>query len=456
MKGFKKIFKANESNSDLIEKYLSFYKIKKPEASKHTIRSKRQALEKLSHYLENNTEHKSLDKAIEKDMLNFFGNDEYVTIGSRNQIGIHIIPFYRWKLGLYKKERPPNMRWFETTSKQAKKRNKDPHRKEKLYITAEDYEKMTNYSKDVYNQNRAIWETYYISGFRPEELQSMSIEDVIINNDNSVNVVCPKSKTNPRNITLVIYPDNLIRYIGNHPQRKNKKAPLWFHLTSSNKLNQLSMEAIRRRFRDMRKDLGLKNTITIKSFRKTRASKFFQSDNKKINDNSFIAWYMGWDEHTVVERRKEYNLIDNEDFKKAIIKEPMIPKDYDRLEKDLETYDSKYKPKLDKQEKRIKDLEKRLKQTNNVLEDNRDGFLKQKKKVESLEDELFQFKRILAITYSELVKIYEKEFKKESSKEWKELDKKYNLDKIMKDWLNELKKEAKSLAEDTLDNSTIG
>ena len=96
MVGSNKLFKANQKNSKLIDEYLFFYKAKKNQASKHTIRAKKQSLEKLSDFLQKNTKHKSLKKATQKDMLNFFNNEKYVTDGSRNLIGINIIPFYRW------------------------------------------------------------------------------------------------------------------------------------------------------------------------------------------------------------------------------------------------------------------------------------------------------------------------------------------------------------------------
>ena len=335
----KKTFIANESNSKTIKDYINDYKIIKKSASLHTIRNKNQILRKLSHYLENNTNHKSLKKATKDDLKQFFNNSKYVTIGSHNLTGSHIIPFYRWVYEIEDKHlRPANMGWYETTSKRAKLRNTDPHRKEKLFIKPDEYKKIIEYSKDFYGQNKAIWETYYISGFRPDELSSMSIEDVEEDkNDNTIYLYCPRSKTYPRKIPLPEYPENLIRYIGNHPQKNNKKAPLFFNLKGSAKLDRLKTQQIEQRFRIMRKELKLKPTLVIKSFRKTRATFMFNNEDPMINNDTTIGKYMGWSPTTVVLRRQEYNLTDFEDLKNAICKKPMISKSYERLEAEKDT-----------------------------------------------------------------------------------------------------------------------
>jgi integrase len=373
MTGIKKTFKANKENNKIIENYLKFYKTTKPKSSEHTIRSKRQSLEKLSDFLEHNTKHKSLEEATEDDMLNFFNDRYYVPENSFNLIGLHIRPFYRWKLGLDKRTIPPNMKWFETTSKRAKLRNNDPHRKDKLLITGEDYNKMIGFYKDVYGQNNAIWETYYLSGFRPEELQSMTIGDVREDKDKVVWAACPKSKSYPRENPLPEYPENLMRYIGNHPLKDNKKAPLWFALKGSMNLKPLAMSTIENRFAYMRKELKLKPTLNIKSFRKTRATIFFSSDDPKINNDTFIGKYMGWSPTTVIYRRQEYNLTNKDDLKKAICKKPMRSKSYDTIAKEL--------VEVNKYKKENEDLRKQLKDIRKVTNENRDEYL-------SLKDDL--------------------------------------------------------------------
>jgi len=361
----KKTFNTNEANSEIIEDYINDYNINNKTCSPDTIRSKKQILRKLSHYLEKHTNHKSLKKATKEDLKQFFNNNKYVTIGSHNLTGSHLIPFYRWVYDIEDKHiRPKNMGWYETSSKRAKLRNSDPHRKDKLLLNPEEYKKIVDYSKDFYGQNKAIWETYYFSGFRPDELTSMNIEDV--NEDKKENIVyvsCPKSKTCPRKIPLPEYPEKLIRYIGNHPKRNNNKAPLFFNLKGSTKLNRLTTQQIEQRFRILRSKLKLKSTLVIKSFRKTRATIMFNSDDPNINNDTIIGKYMGWSPTTIILRRQEYNLTNLEDLKKAICKKPMKSTSNYKLQRDLDIIDNKYIPKIKKLEnenKKIKDLNKDL------------------------------------------------------------------------------------------------
>lgn len=358
--GIKKIFIANKENNNIIQDYLYYYKTKKPDCSENTIRSKKQALTKLADFLEHNTKHKSLVKASEKEMLDFFNNPKYVPRGSWNLIGINIIPFYRRLYNLDKHTRPDNMKWFETTSDRAKKRNIDPHRKDKLLITTEEFNKIMEYSNDFYGQNKAIWETYYLSGFRPEELTSMNIEDVREDKDNVIWISCPKSKTYPREIPLPEYPENLIRYIGNHPHKNIKKEPLWFAMKGSTKFERLAMQSIRERFRKMREKLKLKPTLNIKSFRKSRATIFFSSENPKINNDTNIGKYFGWSPSTVIYRREEYNLTNKEDLKKAICKKPKKSLYYDTIKSNLEKIQNEYEPIIKNQQKEIDDLKNKL------------------------------------------------------------------------------------------------
>lgn len=330
----KKTFTSNKENSKTIEEHITDYNSINRTLSPHVIRSKNQILRKLAHYLENNTNHKSLRKATKEDLKKFFTTDKYVKDGSHNLTGSVLIPFFRFVYEIDDVHlRPPNMGWFRTISKRAKLRNNDTHRKDKLLLTPYEYKKIIEYSKDFYGQNKAIWEIYYLSGFRPEELTSMNIEDVKEDkNDNIVWVSCPNSKTCPRPIPLSEYPENLIRYLGNHPKRNDKKAPLFFNIQGSTKLQRLRIQQIERRFRQMREKLKLKPTLVIKSFRKTRATIMFNSDDPMINNDTTICKYMGWSPTTVVLRRLEYNLTDFEDLKKAICKKPMISKSYDRIE----------------------------------------------------------------------------------------------------------------------------
>lgn len=370
MRSVNKIYKANKENYVIIEEYLKFKKAKKPNITIHGIRQITQSLEKLSHYLQKNTKHKSLRKASKEEMIDFFNKS--ITLSSWNNHGNNIIPFYRWLEDLDKHTRPSNMKWFESTNARAKQRNNDPHRKDKLLLTTDEYNQIMDYSKDFYGQNKAIWETYYLSGFRPEELTSMNIGDVREDEDNNVWVSCSNSKTYPREIPLPDYPENLIRYIGNHPRKNNKNAPLFFSFNGSRKLTRLNILRVEQRFRKIKIKLKLKPTLNIKSFRKTRATIYFASDDLKINNDTTIAKMMGWSPQTVYQRRQEYNLTNKDDLKNAICKKTMTSISYDTIKSKLDNYESKFEPKIKELEKKNKELEYELKETKKSLDTSRE------------------------------------------------------------------------------------
>lgn len=334
--GKDKKFTADKIDKEIINEFIfdNSKKLEDPE----TLRSYKYNLRKLSEFKRKNTDKKNIKELNEKDLRAFFNNNIYVKKGSWNSAGSRIIPFYRWKYKLPKRQRPPNLYWYENQSEHYRKRLKDPHRKKKLLIFPDEYEEIIKKSNDRYGQNKAIWELYYISGFRPEELPSMFIEDVEIDKkDNIVYVSCPKSKEYPRRIPLMEDPINFKRYLGNHPDKNNKKAPLFFNFKSLDK--PLDISAIQERFRNVRK--GIKETLVIKSFRKTRATIMFSSDDPEIKDYDNIGKYMGWSPKTVLDRAQEYKLTDMDDLKKALCKKPMISKDYDTIKEELEIIEDK-------------------------------------------------------------------------------------------------------------------
>lgn len=235
-----------------------------------------------------------------------------------------------------------------------------------------EYEQMIEYSKDVYGQRKALWELYYLSGVRPEELGLRvedgkeyfpSIDDVRVLEDGNVEFIVRKSKTQPRKIPLPEYPDNLIRYIGNHPDRKNMDAPLFFNLKSEIPLSAISEHGIYEAFKRMRTALNLKKTLNLKSFRKTRATIYFNHTN--LTDKK-IGKIFGWTTITVAQRRDEYDLSDYDDLKKDVFSSPVVDKSYDAILKEKQTLEEKH-------EKEISHLKTQFELMKNALKDVTEG-----------------------------------------------------------------------------------
>ncbi|VVB60299.1 Tyrosine recombinase XerC [uncultured archaeon] len=352
-KGKRKNFThISKKNQETIQEYVKYKTIQKTLSLKAQ-RNISQALRKLANYLKE----RSLKDATKKDLMSFFGDEKIINQHnrSRDSYAVLIIPFYRWVEGIEDKTRPSVMKWFVNQSKSQTRRYLDPNRKEKDLITREDYEKIITASNDAYGQDKALWETMYLSGARPNETAQLKIKDVEEEKEGekignySIVIDQGNSKTIPRKIPLSEQPYNLIRWIGNHPLKDNKEASLWMSLKTSEKIDTQNGEFITRRFNVLKKKVSIKKTLLPKSFRKTRATILFE--DKNYNDGD-IAKIMGWTPQTVAQRRIEYDLTDFDDLKKKVFAQPRLSISYEALEKKNEE--------LKTQENVIQDLQDRI------------------------------------------------------------------------------------------------
>ncbi|MCX6663671.1 MAG: tyrosine-type recombinase/integrase [Euryarchaeota archaeon] len=349
-KGKRKRFThISKENTKIITEYV-IYRTAKKTLEMKSQRNVKIALEKLADHLGK----KSLKDATKEDLVDYFGDTKIFDQHnrSRDSNAVLIIPFYRWVEGIEDKTRPSNMKWYEGQTNQQKRRYLDPQRKEKDLITVEDYEKIITASNDAYGQEKALWETMYLSGARPNEIAQLKIKDVTEEKDGNYTIMIDQgnSKTIPRKIPLPEQPYNLIRWLGTHPLKADKKASLWMSLKTSEKIDTQNGEFITRRFTALKEKVSIKKTLLPKSFRKTRATILFQ--DKNYNDGD-IAKIMGWTPMTVAQRRVEYDLTDFDDLKKKVFAKPRLSISYDELDKQKKTMEQKH-------EKDIQDLKKRI------------------------------------------------------------------------------------------------
>ncbi len=327
----KKLFKVNNTNTEIINQYLEYHTSKKPDLSHKSINNIKKTIKKLADHLKQ----KSLKEAKEENLMQFFKTIENPK--SRETYAVHIIPFYRWIHDTPKPNRPPNMTWFEYPSQRTKRKFKDPKLKEKLLITPKEYQQMIDYSNDIYGQNKALWETYYLTGIRPSEMPSIKLEH-ITNKNNVTLITIPESKTQPRTIPFPETPYKLLEYLKQHPNKDNPNTSLFFSFKSANKLEPIHIDSIRLRFLKMKKDLknkGFKQTLMLKSFRKTRTSIVFYQN--KLTDKD-IGKIFGWTPNTVIHRRDEYELSNIDDLiKKYCSKQPQSIPSYTTLKEQTQT-----------------------------------------------------------------------------------------------------------------------
>ncbi len=324
-----------KTNKEIILEYLEFLKRTKKGIPEGTIRSKWFVLSRLAKFLDKSD--KSFMEANEKQMQEYFLTIRALT--TYNMAGTTVLKFYRWLDNLDKGMKPKCLKWFTFIGKKQMRKEQDPKMREKKLMTVKEYRKILDVSRDRYGEYEALWEVYWLSGARLDEALSMLIEDVIIDG-NRVSIALPRSKTVPRTVPLCEYPQRLIRWLGNHPDRNNPKAPLWINVHYGNG-KSLTTHTIQTVFWNMKQQLDIKKTLSVKSFRITRATIMFSArstDGGLIYSDSQLADFFGWQVEMVPQRRVQYDMTSKEELSKLVFNGITDrPQTYDilKLEKDL-------------------------------------------------------------------------------------------------------------------------
>jgi integrase len=299
-----------------------------------------------------------IEKASEQQLMAYFKTVK--SLESHNIQGSIIMNYLRFKLKIKnKRQRPPNMEWYEWVSKDRKEKEKHHEGIKRFLITPEEYEKLLEVSIDKYGLWEGLWEAFSLSGGREKEVWSMQIKHVIIDKTaNTVTLALPESKTKPREVPLSEYPHKLIRWLGNHPQRDNPEAPLW---VIPHKNERMSIGTIKNTFWRYKKKAGIKNTLSVHCFRKTLATKMFNMRSKDgglIYGDTEMALFFGWKPETVAQRRKEYDLTSQEDLKKHVFGTGYSKQieSFDVIKQEKEAMETNYKQRIYNLEKTVSTL----------------------------------------------------------------------------------------------------
>jgi len=334
-----KTYIVSSVNNEIITKYIDDFRTPNPNISNATIENDINALKKLADFAGD----RSFYELSERDLKEFFiGNKEY---SGYNSLGVKINQFYRWADKLDKKDTPKRMKWFNYKKREVK----DIRDIEKKFITIDEYNKIIKAcEKYKYGMWEAIWELFYLSGFRRSELASMRIKDVTLK-DGKAWVYCPKSKTKPRKILLIEYPFYLERWINTHPKRDNPNSPLWISLANNNLYDKLKVNSITMKFGKLKKEVGIRKELSVHNFRATRATILFS----KGFDDSQMCLYMGWKLSEIGARKEEYDTRGYDDLNKRILEELTPVDSYDVKQR-------KYDILVNKKDDEIKELNAKI------------------------------------------------------------------------------------------------
>jgi hypothetical protein len=116
----------------------------------------------------------------------------------------------------------------------------------------------------------------------------------------------------------------------NHPYKDNKNAWIFISLDRRFKNRHITVNSLSEKFKKMIKELDVKQTLILYSFRKTRATIMFDQDY----DDKEMGDLFGWKPYTVIEMRKEYVLRDFEDLKNKIFEKAEIYTTREQLEQE--------------------------------------------------------------------------------------------------------------------------
>lgn len=362
-KGHPRNRNISEENRKLIDDYCE-ERLKLYESSESTVGNYRNSLNKFADFIGN----KSIKDAKSEDTKNFFKKNNMAT-HSKRTIGNHIILFYRDLEELESKERPTCMKWFVYPG--FKRQDKDIYDREKTFVTRGEIDALIKFSR--YDCEKALWETFYLTGARPKDLEDMTIKDVV-EEEGKVVVVLPISKTDPRKIPLPEDAQNLIRWVGNHPLRDNPDAPLWLSNTYRTMNQKLSRDSYGEMLITACKRAGIKR-LTPKAFRKTRATKYFE-DYEIVNGQKYHKWndkeigmIFGWNPETVVKRRQEYDLTGFEELKEKIFESTPKIETFDSIKAERDRLKKKHDKEIAEQKEKIEGLKEIL----NIVADNMSG-----------------------------------------------------------------------------------
>jgi integrase len=282
-----------------------------------TIYGETTTLIKLARFLK-----KEFKYATEKNMKDFFSDKEIVRSPvSADLYATRIIAFYRWgqwqKEKIKRKQRPDIMDWYEHQTKNYK--NKDYDKKAKWFIHRKECDKLILTSPNV--QDKALWEVFYLTGARLDEVLSMKIKSFKELAQGCKLRVYGSNRT--RSIQLCEIPHHLMRWLKEHPGRKKPEAELW--LSHSNRtFNQplAKVKSIEDRFKNTLKRAEIDRHLTPKCFRKTRATIIF--GEKKLTD------------------------ADHEDLKEEIFGKSTIPISREKFEKENKILIRKQQEQIDR------------------------------------------------------------------------------------------------------------
>ncbi len=181
----------------------------------------------------------------------------------------------------------------------------------------------------LYIRDKALCETYIVSGARLNEIRNLNVRDVEIE-EATIWINIRVSKTKIRRIPIVaiednpvaIYPKNLINFIQSHPFKNQKDNPLFYSTSPNNYKGRLSAERIYQIITKTAKEAKIEHKITPHILRHTCAS----YDGYALSEQ-LLCQKFGWNVGSQMARRychQNDDMLNSYLLKKAGITEEQV------------------------------------------------------------------------------------------------------------------------------------
>ncbi len=135
-------------------------------------------------------------------------------------------------------------------------------------------------------RDKALVGTLYDSGARLDEIHTLTIGDIVI--EDGVYILTVDGKTGRRPVPLNQYVKYLKEYLAIHPYKDNVDAPLW--LNRFNNKSQLKYTSIQNTFFKILKRSGIKKHMSVHSLRHRRATDFAEMGLSEAEQRKLMGW----------------------------------------------------------------------------------------------------------------------------------------------------------------------
>lgn len=234
-------------------------------------------LHKIAQWLE-----VSLENASKEDIMKLVRKIEQGDYSewTKHDYKVVIKRFYKWIDGdeIY----PDKVRWIKTSFR--KNKTKLPEG----LITKEEVEKMIRAAEHI--RDKALVALFYESGFRTEEILTLRIKHIMI--DEYGAKITGTGKTGMRRIRLISSVPYLAAWIESHPFRDRPEAPLWVKIGSTDEDEIIHYNNARRIIKTLAKKANIKKRIYPHLFRHSRATHLANKFTESQLDQYF-GWVQG-------------------------------------------------------------------------------------------------------------------------------------------------------------------